>query len=332
MSVVEAGIQVSAVTAGTCPLCSSAASHESHRSPVAVDRRDDLLPWAIGLTTAVVIASVGIGSDRWFGIGAVAGLLSGAGLAVQSVRAAVRARKDAHDRAIRALSDDADGRVATVIRQFEWAVNDVAKLKREHDRAEVTADLLVVQGRARERHVRKLDRELQEARQRAASAAATTRSSPRAEFDPGVADAAGALRFGWGLHHDGDVTRLELECDVRARATRVRIVDHAGTVTAKSMTPMHSGDGSLCFALADLPADLIADLDAGRETAYRLEVLCDYEWRPALLEDTGRRTKLVTDKQGRPFRVTAARTAAQRPAIAPHNPFDYTFDSSVVTL
>ena len=331
MSVVEAGIQVSAATADPCPLCSSDASHESHRTPVAVDRRDELLLWAVGLTTAVVIASVGIGSDRLFGIGALAGLLAGTGLAWRSVRTAVRAREAAHDRTVRALNDDADGRVAMVIRQFEWAVNDVAKLKREDERAQVTADLLIVQGRARERHVRRLERQILQARQRAASAAATTPSSPRAEFDPGVADAASALRFGWGLHHDGDVTRLELECDARARATRVRIVDRTGGVTARSLNAMHSGDGSLCFALADLPADLIADLDAGRESAYRLQVLCDYEWRPALLEDTGRRTKLVTDKQGRLFRVTDAPTAAQ-PVAPVHNPFDYNFDSSFVTL
>ena len=329
---VEAGIEVSAAEASACPLCSADSSHESHRTPAAADRRDDLLPWAIGLTTAVVVASVGIGSDRWFGIGAVAGVLAGAGLAWQSVRSAVRARQTAHDQAIGALSEDADGRVAMVIRQFEWAVNDVVKLKREHERAQVTADLLVVQGRARESHVRKLEREILQAHERAAAMAPTTRWSQQPEFEPGSVGAAGAVPIRWGLHHDGYHSRLELESDARAyRPTRLRIVDPTGTVQIESMTAMHPGDGSLRFTLADPPAGLIADLVAGRQPGYTLEAQCGYQWRPVRLEDTGRRTRLVMDKQGQQYRMSEA-PAAHQPAVAPHNPFDYTFDSTVVTL
>lgn len=44
---------------------------------------------------------------------------------------------------------------------------------------------------------------------------------------------------------------------------------------------MHSGDGVLCFALADPPAEILADLDAGREPTYQLQALRDGERRAA---------------------------------------------------
>ena len=155
MSVVEAGIPVSAAQADACPLC---ASHEPARAVAPADKRDIAFPWFFAMTAAVVIASVGIGPDRFFGLGAVTGIAAGAVLAVQAVRGAVKVRDSRHAQAVREMSEDADDRVAMVIKQFEWAVNDVVKLKREHERAQVTADLLVVQGRARERHIRKLER------------------------------------------------------------------------------------------------------------------------------------------------------------------------------
>jgi hypothetical protein len=334
VSVVEAGIQARAAEADACPLCTADASHESHTPKPAVDRRNDLVPWAVSLTAAVLFASVGIGTDRWFGIGAVAGLGAGALCAWQSVRWAVRLRAKAHEREVKALNDDADGRVGMVVRQFEWAVNDVAKLRRDHERAEVTADLLVVQGRAREKHIRKLEREILESREREARLAAATHATERAEFEQGGDDASRAIRIRWGIHYEDSSTRLELACDARAyRPTRLRIVAPDGTVQTKSMTPMHSGDGSLYFALAEPAAGLIADMESGNESGYRLEAQCDYEWRPVRLEDTGRRTRLRHDKHGRTYRVSDAPAitprAAAAPALVTHNPFDFTFETTL---
>ena len=323
----EVGLPVVVEEAAACPLC---AQPDRPIPAPMVGRRDDALPWAIALTAAVVVASVGFATERWFGVGAVAALAAGALCAWFSVRAAVAARAAEKDAELRALAADADGRVAMVIRQFEWTVNDVAKLKREGDRAQVTADLLVVQGRARERQVRKLERQLAEARERLAKPVATTTTRARAEFDAESNGVSGAVAFRWGVHKDGASSRLELDCDVDAGPTRVRIVSRFGEVQGKSAMPIHTGHGSLSFALVDAPAGLIADLDAGRESAYRLEALCDYEWRAVRLEDTGRRTKMGTDKHGKMFRVTDASAPATHTSA--FNPFDATADFAFVTL
>jgi hypothetical protein len=330
VSVLGAGILGNAAEETACALCAAGADHTKNAPKAVADRRDDLLPWAIVLTGAVVIASIGVGTDRWFGVGAVAGLCAGALCAWRSVRRAVRDRAKAHEREVKALGAEADGRVDMVIRQFEWAVNDVAKLRRERERAEVTADLLVVQGRARERHIRKLEREILESREREAMHAATP-PSERAEFDPAAQDPVRPVHIRWGLHSDGVNTRLELDCDARAyRPTRVRVVGADGTVAMTSPTAMHSGDGSLCFALADPPADLVADLVAGRDPGYAFEAQCEYEWRPIRLEDTGRRTRLIQDKHGRTYRVSDA--PALSPRVVAHNPFDYTFETTLTLL
>lgn len=327
MSVVEAGIPVVAPDATACPLC---ATHSTTRAARRPDRYEALLPWAAVFGAAVVLASVGVGSDRWFGTGAVAGLIAGATLAILNVRRALGAARAAHDVTVAELGEEADTRVSMVVRQFEWAINDLAKLKRSQERAQVTADLLVVQGRGRERHIKKIERELADARERMARLAAFANTVQDERAAVNIEGATDAIPFRWGTHAESGASRLELECDIRHRITRVRVIDRAGITKVKSATPMHSGDGALCFALADPPAELVADLDAGRTPAYRLQALRDGEWLPLRLEDSGRRTRVVIDKQGRVYRMNDALVSERRAAA--FNPFDLTSDGTFFSL
>lgn len=327
MSVVEAGISVVAADAPACPLC---ASRGAKPAPARVDRYELVLPWAAAMTGAVIAASVGIATGSLFGSGAVAGLLAGAGLAALTVRRTSAASEIAHHRAIEDLNEEADTRVSMVIRQFEWAINDLARVKREHDRARVTADLLLVQGRGRERHIKKLERDLAQARDRVERLAAFAHAVQQGHALAEAERTDDTVPFRWGMHVDGDTSRLELECDIRYRATRVRVIDRAGIPKIRSATAMHSGDGALCFALAHPPAELLADLDAGREPAYRIQAHADGAWQPVRLLDTGRRTRVMTDKQGRAYRVNDV-TIDDRRALA-WNPFDLTSDGTFFSL
>src|SRR5438128_3188854 len=59
-----------------CSLCN--APHPKSGEPASpVKQRTDLLPWAVVVTAAVVITGMGAGVERWFGVGAVSGLLAG---------------------------------------------------------------------------------------------------------------------------------------------------------------------------------------------------------------------------------------------------------------
>jgi hypothetical protein len=295
-----------AAKADACSLCDKAGAH-AHQAPPA-RQRTDLLPWAVVLTAAVVVALIGEASERWFGIGAVSGLAAGIACAWASLREARRGHAAAQAASATALSEDADMRVDMVIKQFEWAVNDVAKLKRDLERAEAAADAHISRARERERYTKRLERQIFEMRERLMSVAGPDEQPLPVPEPP----APNTVPLRWGLHMHGDRAVLELELGVtKHRPSRVRIVDRDGQVIGVSTPSAVSTDGKIQFAIDGPPSDLLADLDAGRELNYAIEALADYEWKAALLEDSGNRTRLVTDKQGRFYRVNDASDAAQ---------------------
>src|SRR5437899_2434139 len=139
MAVVEAGIQVAPQDDASCEMC---AKHAAASARPTAERHDELLPWAVALTVAVVVASIGVGADHWFGVGAVIGIVVAAGCAWLTLRSVTARSATGHARELKRLETAGDGRVAMVVRQFEWAVNDVVKLRRDVERAEAAADLL----------------------------------------------------------------------------------------------------------------------------------------------------------------------------------------------
>ena len=290
-----------------CSLCN--APHPASDGPASpVKQRTDLLPWTVVVTAAVVIAAMGAGSERWFGVGAVSGLLAGIACAWVSFQAARRNRGAAHVRELASLSEDSDTRVQTVIKQFEWAVNDVVRLKRDAERAQGAADALMERSRERERYVKKLERQIFELREQRQPQATDAPSSDDQFDGPDSIH----VPFRWALHVDGSKAILELETGVTLhRPSRVRIVDRDGQVTAVSGIPVLLADGSYGFTVEEPPIDLVADLDARREPNYLIEALVQYEWKPTRLEDSGRRTRIVADNQGRFYRVADAADAAQ---------------------
>lgn len=297
-----------------CSMCN--APHPTSVEPLSpVKQRTDLLPWAVVVTAAVVISAMGAGAERWFGVGAVSGLFAGIACAWVSFQAARRNRGAAHVRELTALSEDADSRVHSVIKQFEWAVNDVVKLKREAERAQGAADALMERSRERERYVKKVERQIFELREQVAHHPQGVSTAPENLFD---GPDRSHVPFRWALHIDGTKATLELETGVTLdRPSRVRIVDRDGQVTAVSGVPVLLADGGFGFTVEEPPIDLVTDLDARREANYLIEALVQYEWKPTRLEDSGRRTRIVADNQGRFYRVADAADAAQVFAAEP---------------
>jgi len=291
-----------------CSMCK--APHPTSERPASpAKQRTDLLPWAVVATAAVVIAAMGAGPERWFGVGAVSGLLAGVACMWVSFQAARRSRGAAHVRELAKLGEESEARVQSVIKQFEWAVSDVVRVKRDAERAQGAADVLLERSRERERYVKKLERQVFELRQATQHAQASTTSAPQ---DPFEGPDHHHVPFRWALHIDGSKASLELETGVTLhRPSRVRIVDRDGQVTGVSGVPVLLADGGYGFSIEEPPIDLVADLDAGRELNYLVEALVQYEWKPTRLEDSGRRTRIVADNQGRFYRVADAADAAQ---------------------
>jgi hypothetical protein len=315
MNVIALRTERPSASSDECSLCN--APHPKSDGPASpVKQRTDLLPWAVVATAAVVITAMGAGPERWFGVGAVSGLVAGVACAWVSFQAARRNRGAAHVRELTSLAEDADSRVQSVIKQFEWAVSDVVKLKRDAERAQGAADALMERSRERERYVKKLERQVFELREQVAhSPQPVTPSAPDDLFD---GPDSSHVPFRWALHIDGTKATLELETGVTLhRPSRVRIVDRDGQVTAVSGVPVLLADGGYGFTVEEPPIDLVTDLDARREPNYLIEALVQYEWKSTRLEDSGRRTRIVADNQGRFYRVADAADAAQVFAARP---------------
>lgn len=290
--------EASAQTHGGCARCAA----RDEAGPLLQTRHDDITLWGVLLAGTALVAVLGEGTLRWIGLGAFIAVLLSVLCALYSVTIALRAVRAEHEAHAAALVEDGDSRVATVIRQFEWAVNDVVHLKRQHERAEAAVDTLLGRAQERERYIRTLEDRIKAVQEEVASLAAAT-----GEPGPFAApqDEALAPHFRWAIHHDGFRQNMELETVASShRPIRLRIVDAAGEIVMTSGTPMRTEDGAALFSLSRPPAELVEALESGAVSTYVVEAFIDYEWRPVTLEDSGRRTRMVADKQGRSYRVT----------------------------
>jgi len=300
VSVVQAsGPRRAAGDRSSCVLCARA-----EKARTTTRERDDAIPWIIAIVTAAAAALVGFGAERWFGVGVLTGVLAGGGCAWFTVRQALRQRNAGHEQAVHALAADADDRVMSVIRQFEWSVNDIVRLRSDAERAALTSEMLLQLSRERDAYVQHLEREISEARLRRGFEAA-----PRETRLPRAREAAAgesAVPFHWALHHDGYGVNLELQCGTEnMQPTRVRIVDADGSIVMTSGSPMYDEAGVPSFTLSRPPVALLVDLDTRAASTYRLEALVDVTWLPVRMDDTGRRTKAAWDKNGRQYREQA---------------------------
>ncbi|HKY52023.1 MAG TPA: hypothetical protein VJP45_12270 [Candidatus Limnocylindria bacterium] len=266
------------------------------------------LPPAVLVVVGTMLAFIDAGALSWLGGGVAAGVASAAAYLYVRREKERRAAHDAHAAEMRVSSEEADRRVELVIRQFEWAVNDVAKLRRDLVQAEATVQALTERGRQREHQLEQLVRQISQLRERLAEVAMAASTAEPATPET-ARSSAEAIRFSFGLHLDGPRARLELQTMATSDSpTRLRVMDRDGQIVAVSGMAVVSVDGMLEFQL-EPPLDLIADLDEGRDINYAIEALTDDVWKPVRLRDSGRRTHNAVDIHGQISRVADIRDA-----------------------
>ena len=294
-------------SADDCRLCAEIGAPNTAATSLR-HRLRQRLPAAAIVAVGLVLAVVDGGALAWIGGGTAAGIVSSAAFLWIGRRRERRVIHDAHAIQMRASSEEADRRVELVIRQFEWAVNDVAKLRSNLADAEATVQALTERGRQREHQMEQLVRQISQLRERLAEVAMAASASQPTAAEP--ARSGDAVRFSFGLHLDGPRARLELQTVASSDSpTRLRVMDRDGQIVAVSGMAVVSVDGTLEFQL-EPPLDLIADLDEGRDINYAIEALVDEAWKPVRLRDTGRRTRSIVDIQGHISRVPDARDAS----------------------
>jgi hypothetical protein len=283
-----------------CRLCADTNAPHDGIAPAARLLRH-VAPLAFAATAGLALAVFDGAPAGWLGAGVAAGISTCAVYVWSGRRSLLRSAHEAHARELEAVVQDADSRVELVVKQFEWTVGDLGKLRNRLDVAETSVRTLTERARDREHQNEQLVRQISRLRERLAEIAmAASLTQAGKEVPPPLFE---AIYFTWGLHLDGPRARLELQTMASGESpTRVRIMDRDGQVVAVSGTAIVSLEGNLEFQL-ESPLDLVADLDEGREIDYAIEALVEDQWKPVRLRDTGSRTRSVVDVQGRISRV-----------------------------
>jgi hypothetical protein len=292
-----------------CGLCAKMRTPDVEPAP-AMRQLPHVVPLALAAIVGLALAAADRGPAGWLGGGLAAGISAAAVYVWFSRQSLLRSAHVAHASELKALAEDADSRVELVVKQFEWAVGDVAKLRSKLEQSEASVRTLTDRGREREHQNEQLVRQISRLRESLAETAMAA-SLIEAGKEPPSRPLFEAIYFTWGIHLDGPRARLELQTAVNSESPeRLRVMDRDGQVVAVSGMAVVSLDGNLEFQL-EPPLDLIADLDEGREFNYAIEALVDTEWKPVRLKDSGRRTRSVVDVQGRLSRVPDVRDASR---------------------
>ena len=301
----------SAKSLGECRLCAEMSAPDAGSASLAQLRH--VVPLALTAALGVGLLLVDRGPAGWLGGGVAAGIVACAVYVWSGRRELVRYAHEAHASEIKELAEEADARVSAVVNQFEWAVEDFAKLRQRLEQAEATAQAMTERGREREHQNEQLVRQISLLRERLAEIAMAA-SLPQPSKDVAPTSPSEAIVFTWGLHFDGPRARLEMQTAANSESpTRLRVMDRDGQIVAVSGMAVVTLDGNLEFQL-EPPLDLIVDLDEGRDINFAIEALVEPRWKPVRLRDTGRRTRSVVDAQGRLSRVSDAAEASRQAA------------------
>ena len=286
-----------------CALCdahSKAAERHTARPHIRTQR---YLPWIAPIALCVVSLPFVDGLARGLFLGIIAGLAAGAGLSMLTTRvnrhiaAATLASETAE------LSAEADQRVAMVIRQFEWAVNDVANLRDAMQRAQdarAVAETNEQRVRRRQRH---LERQLYDARMKIGEYSKALGSDVVALEEEPTALATGedlVVPLTWRVFDENMLTWLRFE-SAGIVPSQIRILNEHDSVIAISARALDTlEEGAQVSLIVRAPDHVVATLEGRHQGRFTFEALVDDNWCKVELRPAGRPAK--KGKRGKVWR------------------------------
>lgn len=288
-----------------CPLCLAVAQPHSPRPrdtrflPIV----DALIPWLLAFGFVVPLALAVEGEGRIFAGGIACGILIGAAFAWQLHRKDRETGLAATARVRAEITAESEARANTVIKQFEWAVNDVATLRAKLQRAEIEVREHTQHAFGAERELRRLERELRR-RDRRSAVSIVRNELPQIAPELAVRDEA-AIDLGCLLNDSGPLAWLELSADdPNNLPSRVRVFARDGNVICVSDPAVHgvarAGEAQRASLRLPLGPDLATAARRGTLHDYHFEALVAHRWVGARLHWTTAST--YRDKRGRAYR------------------------------
>jgi hypothetical protein len=264
-----------------CALCdahSKAAERHTARPHVRTKR---YLPWIAPLALCVVLIPFVDGAARGLFAGIVVGLAAGAGLAWLATRLNRHIAAATLASTTDELKAEADQRVAMVIRQFEWAVNDVANLRDALSRAQdsrAEAEVNELRVKRRQRH---LERQLYEARMKIGEySRALGTENGTTDDEPKVVSASEDLvvPLTWRVTEENLLTWLRFE-SAGIVPSQIRILNEHDSVIAISAHSLDTlKEGAQVSLVVRAPESVVATLEGRHQGRYTFEALVDDTW------------------------------------------------------
>lgn len=264
-------------TAEPCALCLAEAQP---RVPRPRDTRftpmvDALLPWLLALAFVVPFAFAVDGTPRVFSVGLACGVLVGAAFAWR-LHVRDRAIGLAATARVRAeISAESDARANAVLKQFEWAVNDIALLRTKLETAEREVREHAQHAFAAERDVRRLERNAR-LRDRRSAVRAVKQAAP---VEPPVPADLDVIPLRCLLNDTRPLPSLDLGADDADNLpTRVRVFERDGNVICVSDPAIYDGVTHTASLKLPLPPELASAVRRGALDDYRFEALVAHRW------------------------------------------------------
>ncbi|TMC73185.1 MAG: hypothetical protein E6J13_04055 [Chloroflexi bacterium] len=288
-----------------CALCdahSKAALRHTARPHVTTQR---YLPWIAPLALSVVLVPLVDGLARGLFVGIVVGLAAGAGLGWITTRVNRHIAAKTLASETDELKAEADQRVAMVIRQFEWAVNDVANLREALKRAQDSRAATEANEHRVRRRQHLLERQLYEARMKIGEYSRALGSETETpEDEPTVLPTSDDLvvPLVWHVFEENMLTWLRFE-SAGIVPSQIRIMNEHESVIAISAHSLDTlKEGAQVALVLRAPDNVVATLEGRHQGRFTFEALVDDTWCKVELKAAVPNRPASSDKRSRVWR------------------------------
>jgi hypothetical protein len=262
------------------------------------------LPWIAPLALCVVLIPFVDGVARGLFAGIVVGLAAGAGLLFVTTRINRHIAATTLASASDDLKAEADQRVAMVIRQFEWAVNDVANLRDALQRAQDARATAEANEHRVKRRQHLLERQLYEARMRMGEhSRALGSDNARTVDEPTVLPRGDDLVVPliWRVFEENMLTWLRFESAGIVPA-QIRIMnEHESVIAISAHAIDRLKEGAQVALVLRAPDHVVATLEGRHQGRFTFQALVDDVW--CKVELMGGDRAALRDKRSRVWRT-----------------------------
>ena len=283
-----------------CALCAAHKKAAERHKTAPLARRARYIPWIAAFAASLVLFPFLGEWGRWLALGLTLGLGGGFGIGWLNEHTHKHFAAMTLAGATDELKAEADQRVAMVIRQFEWAVNDVANLREVLQHAQDARAASEASEQRARRRLHLLEQQLFDARTKIGEYSRALGTSPTQLEAPTVVPIAEELvvPLTWHAYEENLLTWLRFE-SAGIVPSQLRILNEHDSVIAISARSLETlVEGEQVSLILRAPDEVMAMLEGKQTDQFKFEALVDDSWCKVEL----RRARATTDKRGRAWR------------------------------